>query len=361
MTETQAVCVEDYEVLARGRLPTEAYEYCAGGAGAEITLGWNVDGFDEWMVLPRVFAGSIPELQVNLAAGSCVSPIGISPVSLQAMVHPDAECALATAAERIQCPITLSMFASESPEQIASVAPTALKLQQIYLLAEPALTNSVIQRATAAGFAGLVVTGDTPVQGVRRRDRRQALRRFEAYRPALCQDPVFSDMLQRRECDPATLIDSLFPYESATWDDLSGVIKQTRLPVYVKGIVHPDDAQHAIDVGAAGVIVSNHGGRQLDRSPSTVRVLAEIADRCDGRIDVLLDSGVRSGGDVFTALALGADAVFVGRPAVWALAVEGAHGVEHLLGLLLDELARAMSMTGARTIKGIDRTMVRQR
>lgn len=345
--------VADAWRIAKQVLPEPAYDYCAGAAGDESGMRRNVAAFERRLLVPRVLSGvERPDLRTDVPGGSLRAPLLVAPMGLQALCHPEAESGTAAAAAALGLGFVLSTFASHPVEQVARTAGAGVRWQQVYLLREPAVTRSLIERAEAAGCTALVVTLDVPVVGLRPRDLRHAFDRFSVAPPGVIDDPVFRALLTERYPDGGAraaraLLDELFPFPESGWPDLERLIAQSRLPVLVKGILSTQDAVRAVDCGAAGIVVSTHGGRQSERYPAALDALGPVLDAVAGRVPVLIDSGVRSGGHAATALALGAHAVLVGRPALWGLAAGGTAGVRRVLELLLGELTTAMVLSGA--------------
>jgi len=340
------------KVTARKRMGARRFDYCAGAAGDEATMRRNEAALDGVRLTPRVLTGgSGPRLSVQLLGRSLAAPIVVSPMGLQELCHADAELATAAAAAEAGVGFCLSAFGSRTPEEVAGAAPEGMRLFQLYLLRDREITASLVRRAEATGFCAVVVTVDVPVLGDRRRDWSHAFDRFTEMPPALLQDPVLHE---RYGTDPVARrqgLDAEFPYQ-ASWSDLRRVVESTTLPVLVKGILHPDDVQRALDIGARGVVVSTHGGRQFDRLPSSAEALYRIRKTLPDAL-LLLDSGVRRGRHVAAALALGADAVFVGRPVLWGLASAGLGGARRVLDQLCTDLRQAMTLTGAADAEGM--------
>jgi 4-hydroxymandelate oxidase len=352
------VCLADYERLAHQRLAPNALAYLAGGAADEVTLRWNREAFDRLALIPRVLrGGSGGNTRLTLFGRTCEHPIFIAPVAYQKLAHADAEVATAIAADAQGALMVLSTLASVTLEAAAGAGATC-RWFQLYLQASRDASRMLVERAEAAGFEALVVTVDAPVNGVRNREHRAAFELPPDIRPVNLEGlpaPQAPSLPQG-----ASVVFDHFMAAAPTWDDLAWLKSSTRLPVLVKGILSPDDAQRAIDVGVDGIIVSNHGGRTLDTLPATVDVLPEIAAGVAGRVPLLVDGGVRRGTDVLKALALGATAVLVGRPVVYGLAVDGARGVAHVLRLLRDEFEVAMALTGCRTLGDIGPHLLRR-
>jgi 4-hydroxymandelate oxidase len=347
------VNLQDHEDAARQRLDANAWAYFAGGAGDEITLRANRSAWDGLTLTPRVLRPLVGgHTRCTLLGRTLAHPIMLAPVAFQRLAHPDGELASAYAAAMLGAGQVLSTQSSIALETIAQAVlpePTRGPLWfQLYPQHDRGFTLELVRRAEAAGYEALVLTADAPVSGARDRERRAGFRLPPGVEAAnlagLAAPPP-------RELAPgqSALFDALL-HQAPTWDDLAWLQAHTRLPILLKGILHPDDARLACELGAAGLICSNHGGRTLDTAPATARVLARICAATEGRVPVLVDGGIRRGTDVLKALALGASAVLVGRPIVWGLANAGAAGVAHVLRLLRDELEIAMALTGCHTL-----------
>jgi len=345
------VCLSDYERLAQQRLDANAWAYFAGGAGDEITLRDNRSAFDRIQLLPRVLrkcAGGNTRLE--LLGQPFTHPILVAPIAYQKLAHPGGECATAMAADALEAGFVVSTLATQSLEEIADAAGQRRWLQ-LYVQADRAHTLDLVRRAEASGYEAIVVTVDAPVSGVRNREQRVGFRL-----PAdMCAVNTANYAVPPRPAATQSLAFDYFMAIAPDWADIAWLASETRLPVIVKGILHPDDADLAIGHGAAAIIVSNHGGRTLDTVPATIDTLPAITVRVAGRVPVLVDGGIRRGTDVFKAIALGASAVLIGRPIVFALAVAGPRGVAHVLRLLRDELEIAMSLCGCATLADIKR------
>jgi isopentenyl diphosphate isomerase/L-lactate dehydrogenase-like FMN-dependent dehydrogenase len=336
--------VWDYERLAAERLEPGPLGYFAGGSGDEVTLQENVAAFRRLRLRPRVLC-DVGEVSTGVTVlGAEVSmPLLVAPVAFQRMAHPDGETATARAAAGAGTLMCLSTIATASPSEVAAAAPGAPRWYQVYVFRDEAVTRALIQEAVDCGFSALVLTADTPYLGRRERDLRTGFSMpeglgvpaLEAARGLHSGAPV------------AEHFGLISP--SVSWRDVERLASMSGLPVLVKGVLTAEDAVLACDSGAAGVVVSNHGGRQLDGVPATLDALPEVVDAVGGRIEVLLDGGVRRGTDVVKALALGAHAVLAGRAVLWALVVDGEAGVRHVLELLRDEIRLALALLGCRS------------
>ena len=362
------VALADYEAYARRRLDDNAWAYLDGAAADELTQDWNRAAFERRVLLPRVMA--------DVAGGHCrttlfgrelPNPVLLAPVAWQKLFHPDGELATAYAASALGAGMVLSTLASCQIEDVAAAARQGgdgPRWFQLYLQPERSLNAELVQRAEAAGYEAIVLTVDAPLHGIRNREQRVGFQLPPGIEAVNLRRPQQADdvegMARRRRSDaekraqrgPSAVFDDLMPH-APTWRDLEWLLATTRLPVIVKGILHPDDAVRAVDLGAAGIVVSNHGGRTLDTLPASLDALPAIAERLLGRVPILLDGGIRRGTDVFKAIALGASAVLIGRPYIHALAAAGPLGVAHVLRLLQDELEACMALCGVARLSQI--------
>jgi lactate 2-monooxygenase len=352
------------EQKAKETLPPPAFDYVAGGAGGEDTVRANREAFYRWRIVPRMLCDvSQRDLSVELFGAQLPAPVILGPVGVQGILHPGGELASARAAAALGLPFTLSTAASRSIEEVAQAAGSAgsgVRWFQLYWGKNPELTASMLQRAERSGYKALVVTLDTNMLAWRERDLQHA------YLPFILghglsnyfSDPVFRALLaQPPEQNPAAAIQlwsGLFSNTALTWSDISFLRKHTSLPIIMKGILHPDDAAHALDAGVDGMIVSNHGGRQVDGAIATLDALPAIVREVNGRIPVLIDGGIRRGSDVFKALALGARAVLLGRLYTWGLAVAGEQGVRDVVLNLLADLDLTLALSGRTSCRSLD-------
>jgi len=340
--------LDEFEPLARGAMDAAAYAYYAGGAGDEITLRENRAAFERYRLLPRVLVDvSSVDPSTSILGIPVSMPIGIAPNAAQHLADKDAECATARAAASAGTLMCLSTFSSRSMEEVAAAADGP-KWFQLYVHKDRGVAKSMIERAAASGYRAIVVTVDVPVAGYRERELRTPFRQT--------QQQAFGNLPDdARGKSILELLDGLIN-AAVTWDDLSWIKSISGLPLVVKGVLSPDDAVRCVEHGADGIVVSNHGGRQLDRVPAAVEMLGPVVDAVGGRAEVYLDGGVRRGTDVVTALALGARAVFIGRPYLFALALDGQDGVELCLGLIRAELSNALALVGADRVDRVDRS-----
>jgi lactate 2-monooxygenase len=347
------VTYSELEAAARERLSEEAYGYVAGGAGEEHTVRANRAAFDGWRIVPRMLRDvSERDLSISLLGTELPAPVMLAPVGVLGIVHDDGELAAARGAAELGVPVVQSTAASRTIEQVAEAGGQSPRWFQLYWPTDPELAESFVARAERAGYAAIVVTVDTRMLAWRPRDI------TTAYLPFLggegianyTSDPVFNASLDDGAEDQAQAAilrwASLFPNPTLTWDDLAWLRERTQLPIVLKGVLDEGDARQAVDAGVDGVIVSNHGGRQVDGSIAALDALPDVVGAVPEGFPVLFDSGIRTGADVFKALALGARAVMIGRPYVWGLALGGADGVRSVLRGLLADFDLTMALTG---------------
>ena len=356
------ICAEDYQRLARDRLSADVWDFIEGGSGAEITLEANRRAFDEVRLRPRVLVDvSHCSTRAAVLGASLAVPMGIAPTAFHKLAHPDAEVGTARGAGAAGALYIVGLFASRTIEEIAEAASGPLWFQ-LYWLQRRDVMEYLVKRVVAAGYRAVVLTVDTPRIGRRLRDLRNAFALDPEIRAVNLDQDLMAATHRRRIGESAIAVHSAQTFDaSLTWDDLTWLRETTELPLVLKGILTAEDAVRALDCGVDAIIVSNHGGRQLDGAPASLHALAEVTAAVDGRCPVLFDGGVRRGNDVFIALALGASAVLIGRPVLWALAVNGGAGVAALLRLLQEELTVTMALTGRPTIADIDRSAVNVR
>jgi 4-hydroxymandelate oxidase len=336
----QPLNAHDYERLGRIALNPALAGYVMGGADDEWTLRDNIAALKRWSLCPRVLA-DVEHVQtaVTLLGAEISMPLLIAPLAFLGMASPSGETATARAASAQGTLMCLSTFATVSAAQMAEGARQSAFWFQLYLLRDRGLTDSLVEQAVAAGASALLITVDAPRIGNRERDLRSG---FSI--PKETSIPVLEDFSGRRDLSAVDMFKLVDP--GPTWARVEEICALTELPVLIKGVLAPQDAKAACEHGAAGVIVSNHGGRQLDGACASVDALPEIVEAVDTSVPVLVDGGVRRGSDVVKALALGAEAVLIGRPAFWALASRGEAGVAHLLALLRNELELALALLG---------------
>jgi len=355
----EPVNVADFEALAREALSREAYDYYAGGAQDEVTLRENRAAWDRLSLAYRVLVDvSRRDLTASVLGQPVAMPVLVAPTAFHRLATPEGELATARAAGAAGTVMILSTLSTSPIEAVVSAASGPVWFQ-LYVYRDRKATEGLVRRAEAAGCRALVLTVDAPLLGRRERDVRN---RF-SLPPGLSVENLLPEGYG--EVPPALADSGLAAYVASfldpalTWRDVAWLRSLTELPILVKGIVRPDDALRAAEAGAAGIVVSNHGGRQLDTAPATIDVLPEIVDALAGHaIEVLMDGGVRRGTDVLKALALGAKAVLVGRPVLWGLAAGGEAGAAKVLSFLRNELDLAMALAGAPTIADITRDLV---
>jgi 4-hydroxymandelate oxidase len=331
----------DYERLAEAALDEGSFGYFAGGAGDEHTIRHNREAFDRWRLRPRVLVDVSSVSTETTVLGEAVSlPVLVSPVAHQRMAHPDGELAVARAAAEAGTIMCVPTFAMATPAEVAAAAPGGRRWYQLYWHPDRGVTTSILEQAREAGCTAIVFTVDLPKLGRRERDLRTGFTLADDYRMGV-YGSAFSDLGTLTPATAAELVDPRL-----TWRDLEWLHETAGLPVIAKGILTAEDAELAASHGCAAVVVSNHGGRQLDRSVATLDALPEVVEEVGDRVEVLLDGGIRRGVDAVIALALGAKAVMIGRPVVWGLAANGQEGVRHVFELLRDELALALALLG---------------
>jgi isopentenyl diphosphate isomerase/L-lactate dehydrogenase-like FMN-dependent dehydrogenase len=346
------VSVHDFEAAARERLHPAAWEYYQGGAWDGWSLRDNLAAFDRWWLRPRVLRDvSSISTQATILGRPAASPLGIAPAALHGLAHPDGELATVRAGGAAGVVTVVSTVASNPIEAVAAAAPDARKWFQLYYQLDPGFSRSLVERAAAAGFEALVLTVDVPVL---------------AYRDNLLRMPfdpgedAYANLPKRQTLLTGSELDDVLDLRSAplTWARLDEIRSWAPLPLVLKGILTPEDARIAVDHGVDAVWVSNHGGRQLDRSASALDVLPEIVDAVEGRTEIYLDGGIRRGPDVLIALALGANAVFAARPFLYALASAGEPGVRKAFAILREEIERSMGLLGVTHVGELSRDFV---
>jgi 4-hydroxymandelate oxidase len=356
----EALCVDDFEALARAKVRADYWDYIAGGAGSERAIAENRAAFGRAVLRPRVLVDvSACATTTTVLGHDLASPVIVAPTAYHRMSHPDGELATARGAADAGVLYVTSFFSNYTMEEIARAGGAAPRWLQLYWLHDRELFGGVVERAADAGYEALVLTVDTPVLGLRLRDARNSLALDPETVPAnLTAAPTL--LTTRTGNSSAVAAQAVQAFDaSITWNDLAWLRGRSSLPLILKGIVTAEDARLAVEHGVAAIVVSNHGGRQLDNPIGTLDVLPEVVEAVAGRCPVLVDGGVRSGHDVAVALAFGADAVLVGRPVLWGLAVDGAAGVTRVLRLLQTELLRVMALIGRPTLASIDASAVR--
>ena len=351
----QPINLFDYEVLAEQRMAhiPWAWDYYQGGSEDEVSLRGNRIAFEQLRLRPRVLVdASTCDPRTSVLGTSVSMPILVAPTAAHGLAHPDAECATARAVQQAGTLMVASTQSTRSLEEIAQ-AGLGPRWFQLYIDSYQQ-AESLIRRAEAAGYGALVLTVDTPRRGRRERDMRNQLsRHLQAHASSVASGNVSPLMENSSNGEETSITDAL------TWEVLPWLRSITKLPILLKGILTAEDARLSLEYGAAGIIVSNHGGRQLDGVAASIEALPEVVEAVAGRCEVYVDGGVRRGTDVLKALALGARAVLLGRPILWGLAVNGELGVRHIFQLLRAEFELAMAFVGCPTTKSITRSLVR--
>lgn len=358
---------EELEERARESLDDRAIAYVFGGAGSEDTMRANLEAFRRWRIVPRVLRQdlSMRDLSVELLGTRMPAPVMLAPIGVQTLLHEEGELASARAAAAVGLPLITSTASATALEEIAEANGDGPRWYQLYWPNDDEIAASMVRRAEASGYSAIVLTVDNYLPGWKPRDLQQA------YLPFLegigiaqyLSDPVFLEGLEKTpEEDMGAAVGhflGVFANPALTWERLDWLRGTTSLPIVLKGILHPDDAREARERGVDGIVVSNHGGRQIDGAIASLDALPPIVDAVSGEMSVLLDSGIRSGADIFKALALGAHAVLVGRPYLWGLALDGQTGVETVLRSLLAELDLTMALSGFTRTAEIDTGVLR--
>ena len=348
--------LDDFEPIARDRMEPAAFDYVAGGAGDEQSLAENLTAWRRYWLRPRVLTDSAALDPSTTFLGRTVRlPVAIAPMACHALADPAAETATARAAAKAGVPFTLSTMSSSSIEEIARSAPEGDRWFQLYMFADRRVSRALAERAAEAGYQSIVLTVDVPVRGQRERERKHP--------PLVVPFGNFAGSFEVDASGPVA--PSLYGdagdhgHGSFRWDDIERIRAWTGLNVVVKGILAAEDARLAVDHGVDGIVVSNHGGRQLDRAVAAIDVLEEIVAAVEGRAEIWVDGGVRRGIDVVVALALGARGVLIGRPIFWALAAGGESGVDRALAILEKEVKTGLALLGASGVAQIERGHVR--
>ena len=349
----------ELESLARQKLPVNTFDYYRGGAGEEITLHNNRAAYEKWSIHYRILVDVAQCNPTTFFLGTSLAfPVMIAPTAFHKLAHEDGERATALAAKAAGIPYVVSSLSTCTLEEIGEASAHQFWFQ-LYVNKDRGFTRDLIQRASACGCQALVVTVDTPLWGRREKDIRNG---FHLPPGLSAINLLGSDRQGAQKGQQGAGMGQAFDWmldASLSWKDLEWLRLQTKLPVLIKGVCRADDARKAVDHGLSGIIVSNHGGRQLDSAPPTLAVLPEIADAVNKDIPILLDGGIRRGTDILKALALGAQAVLIGRPVLWALALGGQEGVEKMLTLLKAEFDLAMALAGCKRVEEITADLVR--
>jgi 4-hydroxymandelate oxidase len=351
----QLINLRDYEAAARDRLRKELYDWYAGGAADEITLRENEEAWSRLRLRPRVLRDvSACDLATTVLGRPVTMPVLTGPCSLNGLVHPDGELAVARAASSAGIIQIISTGASYTLEEIAT-ASTGTRWFQIYCLSDRSVSRALAERAASAGYAALCLTVDAPVEGLRERHLRNGF--------PIPPEGTRVGNLEAFVGDGSyhTARHKFLHDATITWSVVEWFRGITRLPVVLKGIVSPEDARLAVEHGADGIVVSNHGGRLLDTVVTTAAALGGVVEAVDGRVEVFVDGGIRRGTDVLKALALGARAVLVGRPYLWGLAVDGEAGARRVLEIQREELRITMALTGCAHLSDVARALIQPR
>ena len=349
-----AICVADFELLAKAKMPAMAWEYVTAGAGDEITVRWNQEAFQRIRLKPRVLVDvSKLDTRVTLFGEEHAFPILLAPTAAQKLMHADGELATARGAGATGTAMVLSCFAGTSLEDVAAVAKSPLWFQ-LYVQPDHGFTRALVQRAEAAGYRALCLTVDTPITGARNRETRAAVKQppmpnLKGFAGADGGDRLHTGSLEVF----SSVLDA-----ALSWKDVEWLRSVSKIPLVLKGVMNPDDADRAAKSGVAGIIVSNHGGRNLDTLPPTIEALPQVVDKVAGRMPVFVDGGIRRGTDVLKALALGANAVLIGRPYLYGLGAAGEAGVTQVIRILQREFQMAMALTGRTNVASIDRSVI---
>lgn len=348
------LCARDYEAAARRFIALPTYEYLAGGSGRDITVAANLDAFAQWAVVPRLLRDvTAGHTRVTLGADTLLHPVLLAPVAFQRLAHAEGEIATARAASATDTCMVCSTLSSILLEDVARAAG-AHKWFQLYFQPDRAATGALLARAEQAGYGAIVVTLDAALQVGSERALRSGFRMRADCIAVNLPAGAGSAAQGQGPADGGSRIFQGLMHSAPSWSDLMWLLTQTTLPVWVKGVLHPDDARALQAAGVAGLIVSNHGGRSLDGAPASLAVLPAIRAAVGPELSLLLDGGIRCGTDIFKSIALGADAVLIGRLQVYALGVAGALGVAHMIRLLREELEVCMALAGCATLADID-------
>lgn len=355
------IVYEEWEELARKKLEDGPFYYVAGGAGGEQTMAANLQAFSDWKIVPRMLRNvEERDLSISLFNRELPSPILHAPIGVQSIIHPDGELGSAHACAELGVPYIASSAFTVPMEKIAEQMGEAEKWFQLYWSKDPDITASFLKRAESSGYSAIVVTLDTPMMAWREYDLKNV------YLPFLMgegvgnyfTDPAFCAKLKKspQEEPQAAILQwtQTFGNPGLTWDNIKFLKEHTSLPIILKGILHPEDAKQAIASGVDGIIVSNHGGRQVDGAIGALDALPKICHVVQGEIPVLMDSGIRRGADIIKAMALGADAVLVGRPLMYGLAVAGQQGVKEVMENMLADLDLTLGLAGESSVRKLE-------
>ena len=350
----ECICLADFEPLAKAKMAAQSWEYLCAGAGDEITVRWNEEAYRRIRLKPRILVDvSKLDTRVTIFGQEHAFPILLAPVAAQKLMHPDGESASARGASAAGATMVVSSFANTSLEDVAAVAKSPLWFQ-LYAQPDHGFTRELVQRAEAAGYRALCLTVDTVTTGARNREARAAVK--------LLPIPNF-EKLKVPDGDVSLHTGSQDVFKSVldasmSWKEIDWLRSVAKIPLVLKGVLNPDDADLAVKHGVSGIIVSNHGGRNLDTLPATIDALPLVTEKVAGRIPVFVDGGIRRGTDVLKALALGANAVFIGRPYIYGLGAAGEGGVTQVIRILQREFQMAMALTGRTNVANIDRSLI---
>ncbi|MEY9856219.1 4-hydroxymandelate oxidase [Catenulispora sp. GAS73] len=350
----------DFRDLAAGHVTRPVWDFVDGGSGDERTLAANTSAYDRHRLRPRVLT-DVDKIDTRTAlfGTALATPVGLAPIAYHRLLHPEGEAATVRGAGRAGALTVVGIFASRTLEDIAEAATGPLWLQ-LYWLRQRAVLEQLIERAEAGGYEAFVVTLDAKRIGQRLRDMRNGFTLPEGVAAVNVDPAVMAEAHRAHEADSAISAHAEISFDrTLTWEDLAWMRGRTAKPILLKGVLTAEDARLAAEHGVDGIVVSNHGGRQLDNAVASIDALEECVEAVSGSMPVLVDGGIRRGTDVFTALALGADAVLIGRPFLWGLAADGADGVEAVLRMATSELEHTMTLMGTATLADIDRSAVR--
>lgn len=361
------VSYEELEAKAKEVLDAKPFYYVAASAGAAVTAVQNNRAFDKWQIVPRMLCDtSSRDLSIELFGKKLSYPVLLAPVGVQSIVHPDGELATARAAAAMDVPFIASTASTYSLEKIADTMGDSPRWYQLYWSRDHEVAASMVKRAEAAGYDAIVITLDTSMMGWREKDIEHA------YLPFLeaqgignyLEDPVFCSRLAcppQEDMQAAIMLwASIFGNPALTWKDLDFIKQQTSLPILLKGILHPDDAKLAVEHGVDGIIVSNHGGRQVDGAIPAIDALPDIVEAVHGQVPILMDSGIRRGSDILKALSLGAKAVLIGRPYMYGLALAGDEGVKQVLRNMIADFDLTLALSGKRSVQELNRELLKK-
>lgn len=347
----EPICLADFEPLARAKMSPMAWEYVTAGAGDELTVRWNKEAYQRIRLKPRVLVDvSKLDTRVTLFGQQHAFPILLAPTAAQRLTHEEGELATVRGAGAAGAAMVLSSYSNTSLEDVAAAAKTPLWFQ-LYMQTDHGFTRDLVQRAEAAGYRALCLTVDTPITGPRNRETRADVKlgSLPNLKGLKIDGPVRTGSLE---------IFSAVQDAALSWKDIEWLRSFAKIPLLLKGVLNPDDADRGVQSGVGGIMVSNHGGRNLDTVPATIDALPQVADKVAGRVPVFVDGGIRRGTDVLKALAFGASAVLIGRPYVYGLGAAGQAGVTKVLNILQREFQMAMVLTGRTTIQSIDRAVL---